>query len=243
MRKKLSALLVISLMLLTGCQPGIPKSALQLQPESLATRQAQTRRFETANYETMLGSAAAVLQDLGFTLEEAEFDLGVLVGSKQRDATSGGQIAGAIFLAALTGAVMYVDSDQEIRVSMVMRQLESPNYKKAKTQKITPQVLQRVRADVTTAVAGGLRAHFPNEVSQHIARQIGLNTAETLTNDLAKLMRNMDGGECTVRVTFQRIIYNTAGQITLTEQLNDPELYQQFFDRLSQALFLEAHEI
>jgi hypothetical protein len=46
-----------------------------------------------------------------------------------------------------------------------------------------------------------------------------------------------------VRITISRVIWNTQGQITRAETLNVPELYQAFFDKLSKATFLQAHEI
>ncbi|MCS6877086.1 MAG: hypothetical protein RMJ04_13380 [Geminicoccaceae bacterium] len=46
-----------------------------------------------------------------------------------------------------------------------------------------------------------------------------------------------------VRVTFQRVVRNTQGQISKIEGLYDPMLYQEFFDRLGKALFLEAEAI
>ncbi|MCL2458001.1 MAG: hypothetical protein FWF31_03975 [Desulfobulbus sp.] len=162
---------------------------MQLSPESLADRQMQTRRFETNNNQTMLSAAGAVLQDLGFTLDESESALGILVGSKRRDATSGGQVAGAILIALLGGPPPPVDKEQLVRVSMVMRE-------------ITPS------SSVEPAKA-----------------------------------TDKPSGQSIVRVTFQRVIVDTANHVTRAEQIVDPEIYKEFFDKLSQSVFLEAHEI
>lgn len=238
-------LLLIACLMTSGCVASIPKEALLLPENSLADRQMQTRRFDTANNSAMLNAAAATLQDIGFTLDESEFTLGVLVASKQRDATSAGQVAGAVLLAALTGAVTHVDKDQIIRVSLVMRDIPGAEEKSAPpTTALTPTELASINSSVVKAVADGLRKKYPNEVSERIASKIAQDTAATLTTDLMKLAKvSTDGGQSTVRVTFQRLVLNTAGQITSAEQINDVEVYQEFFDKLSKAVFLEAHAI
>jgi hypothetical protein len=171
-----TALLTL-LALLAACQPQVPKEALQLSPESLAQRQMQTRRFDTENEKKVLAACAAVLQDLGFQLDDSETELGLVVASKTRSAVSAGQIVGAIFLAALTGAVVPTDKDQKMRACLV--------------------------------------------------------TCPSVTNKQS----------VAVRVTFQRIVWNSNGQVTRREGLDDPKIYQEFFDKLSKSLFLEANEI
>lgn len=174
---------VLMMLVLWGCATKIPRNALDLPPELLVNRQMQTRVFDTVNVKTMLSAAAGVMQDLGFVIEETELSLGVLVGSKRRDATNSRQVSGAVVMALLTGVAMEVDKEQVIRLSMVMREL-------------------------------------PGEPGAMAA-----------------------SGRSTVRVTMQRSVFNTAGKITTAEQINDPEIYRDFFEKLSQSVFLEAHEI
>jgi hypothetical protein len=174
--RTIAATVLISFVL-AACQQAIPPEALQLSHESLEQRQLQTRRFDTSNEDRILSASAAVMQDLGFTLDESETKLGLIVASKDRHATETGQIVAAILVAALTGAMMPTDKNQKIRVSLVTR----PH----------------------------------GEESKSLA----------------------------VRVTFQRIVWNTQNQISRIEQLDEPKLYQEFFEKLSKSIFLEAHKI
>lgn len=45
-----------------------------------------------------------------------------------------------------------------------------------------------------------------------------------------------------VRVTFQRIVRRTDSSI-VAESLNEPELFEQFFEKVSKAVFIEAQKI
>ena len=174
--KYLACFFISYFFVFTGCATTIPPEALQWTQETLKDRQLQTRKFDTQKENDMLSACASLLQDLGFTLDESETKLGMLLGSKDRDATDGGQVAAAIFLALLTGAVVPIDSVQKMRASVITR-------------------------------------------------------------------LNEDGSSMLVRVTFQRVVWNTNGQVTTSESMKDPEIYQEFFTKLSKAIFLEAHEI
>jgi hypothetical protein len=45
-----------------------------------------------------------------------------------------------------------------------------------------------------------------------------------------------------VRVTFQRVVWDSHGNISKREQLNEPENYREFFEKLSKSLLLEAQD-
>ncbi|MFA4989881.1 MAG: hypothetical protein WC576_03825 [Candidatus Omnitrophota bacterium] len=54
---------------------------------------------------------------------------------------------------------------------------------------------------------------------------------------------SLENKKIAVRVSFQRIVWNMAGQINRVETIKDPLMYQRFYDALSKAIFLEAQQI
>ncbi|HZH45455.1 MAG TPA: hypothetical protein VEY31_02360, partial [Roseococcus sp.] len=81
----------------------------------------QTLSLPETNEAQVLIEATQVLLDLGFALDETSSALGVLVGSKQRDATEAGQVAAAIALSVVSALLLVPvqpiwDRDQTIRV-------------------------------------------------------------------------------------------------------------------------------
>jgi hypothetical protein len=160
---------------LSGCVNQMAQEALTLQPEALEQRRIQTRRFETQSEHELLTASLEVLQDLGFSVDETEPDLGLIVASKNRDASSTGEMIGAFIIGA------------------------------AGDTQVTYNVEQRIRASVVTR---------------------GLGKSGT-----------------SVRVTFQRIVWNNLGEISINESIEEPKLYQEFFAKLSTSVFLTAFDI
>ncbi|MEX0325384.1 MAG: hypothetical protein AB3N33_04780 [Puniceicoccaceae bacterium] len=140
-------------------------------------RQMQSRKYDTSDQEMILNASAAQLQDLGFTIDETEGELGLLVASKERSAVNAGQVVGSIILAALTGAYVPTDHHQLFKASVV-------------------------------------------------TRAFGENQESVV-----------------VRVTFQRIVWNDANQVSKIERINDEEMYLEFYSKLSKAIFLEDQQI
>ena len=129
------AFVLISSACLAACQTGesnwANREALRIgapRPDIAQIRERQTARFHVASEEQLLAEATQVLQDLGFTIEESAPRYGVLAGSKDRDATEVGQVAGQVALAvglAILG-VGYSpvwDTDQVIRATLTTRPL------------------------------------------------------------------------------------------------------------------------
>jgi hypothetical protein len=170
---------------LTGCTTPIePSELFQLTPESAINRAMQTRLFETSDQTELLSASAAVLQDLGFQVEESVQDVGFLRATKERSARQYGQDIGRflIFVLSLGHAIIPVDLHQKIAAVLTERPI------------------------------------------------------------------NPDGTRREVRIVFYRVVWKGEGHADRQyippgeqqmEMLRDPALYQQFFAKLSKAVFLE----
>jgi len=161
---------------LGGCA-ALPADALKLRPDSYVNRAVQTRAFGAAREADVLTAAAGVLQDLGFTLDESETTLGLIVATNE------------------ASAMNQVDTALSLLNRLTTFGLGNDPYTKR----------QVIRASLV------LRPARPGA-----------------------------GREPTVRATFQRRVYNAQNLILTAEPLNDPHLYQEFYARLGQSVFLET---
>lgn len=124
-------LLLSGAVLLSGCgsTKATPESFFELAPEVAQNRAVQTRTFETSREMVLLSASAAVLQDLGFQIEESAPDLGILRGVKERGAREYGQeIAQSLVmilgLLAQDVFIIPVDVHQRIAATLATRPVE-----------------------------------------------------------------------------------------------------------------------
>lgn len=181
------ALAVLLVAVLGSCALDVPQDAFDLSSEDLGRRQQQTRVFHTDDEARMLAASGGVLQDLGFTIDESETDLGVIVASKRRDAT-------------------------EVR-------------------------------QIVTAIAGRLFSGFLMGAMGGTSEEIPVDDEQVIRASLVTMPTGTSGERMAVRVTLQRVVWDTAGNISRQESIDDPQIYQEFFEALSHSVFLEAHKI
>jgi len=172
--------LVVTLTLAVGCSNPNAYAMQVGQPVKapMAVREAQTRSVPGTDQVAVLSNITQTLQDLGFAIRESSVDLGVVTGTKQRDAEETGQVVAQV---ALTVAFA------------VLGAAYTPTWDK--TQEI----------HVTTVVAP--------------------------TRSLS---------DYSVRVSFDRYLTNNQGVQWRTELIQDPAIYQDFFNKLFHSSTLKA---
>ena len=168
--KKLKYIFVACALGITGCATTPPENLFQVAETSLQDRQMQSRFFETSNEVELLSAGVAVLQDMGYSIDETETKSGVVTASKTVDATNNAQIAGAVLLAVLGGGNMSIDSQQQIKVSFVT--LPSKNNKNGYLAIATFQrIVTNTQGQVTkaeTMKTEELYAEFFNKLSKSV---------------------------------------------------------------------------
>jgi hypothetical protein len=173
------------LLVLSGCTSASPAEYFRLEPQAPAYKAAQTRYFETHDADELLSASAAVLQDLGFHVEESGREVGFLRAAKERSARTPGEAFRrvAVMILSLGNALLPIDLEQRIAATLV-------------------------------------------------ARPTGAGSARQ-----------------EVRIMFYRVVWKGSGAAgreaippgeQRMEMIRDPFVYQQFFAKLSKAVFLEA---
>ena len=175
--RRATVLVLIMVSSLAACTTTPKQPELSLTEAPLETREMQTRSFDATTETQILASAIAVLQDMGYSVDEVDQELGVISASKRADATP--EEKGRYVLYLL-----------ECMLSCTAWQMEPDE-----------QLI-----DLTLAV-------FPRH---------GFTDSHA------------------VRLTIQRQVWNRAGQLSLQEPVDDEQVYQDLFVKLSKSVFYEV---
>lgn len=97
----LAPALLASMIVVAGCETTPAVEFVQAPEATAGSRELQTRRFDGVTEEKLLGACAGILQDLGFTIQGAYPELGMLRGTKEREAKAPEQRAAHTILVIL----------------------------------------------------------------------------------------------------------------------------------------------
>ena len=199
-----AGLVAMCFLLAAGCST-VPDQAMELSPDSLKTRQLQTRRIEGIEENALLAASAGVLQDLGFNIDESETRLGIIVASKDRSALDLRDAAEDLL----------VDSLVEAALDAMFSALFGDHFDDDDDEDgedIVYDVTQKIRISVVTRPA--------------------LDSSGQPRQDAQ-----------VIRITIQPLVWDSEGKLSHSESIEDPKVYQKFFDRLSKSIFLELQAI
>jgi hypothetical protein len=86
MTKPIQILLLPLLIIVGGCATAVPADVTGGGTQ-LETRQIQTREYDTLDKQMTMRSVIATLQDLGFTIDQADLDLGTVTATRLHEYT------------------------------------------------------------------------------------------------------------------------------------------------------------
>lgn len=171
----------------SGCET-LPRDAFRLSETALETRQLQSREYESVSEMQILSASSALLQDLGYAIDEVEMPLGVLSASKRADARNDMKTLGTL------------------------------------------------AADVTECFL----TFFIGCSGNHYRAS---DAVQDIRLTLIALPVRDETSTVTVRVTMQRIVWDRDERLSEQETITAPDVYQEFFQKLSKSVFLEQEGI
>ena len=78
-----SILIVVMLLMIAGC--AAPTGVITASGSQVELRQMQTREYETLDKRGTMRSVVATLQDLGFVIDKADYELATISATKLQD--------------------------------------------------------------------------------------------------------------------------------------------------------------
>ena len=86
MTKVIQIIMLLSLAIAGGCATTAPADVVGAGTQ-LATREIQTREYDSLDKPMTMRSVIATLQDLGFTIDQADLDLGTITATRLHEYT------------------------------------------------------------------------------------------------------------------------------------------------------------
>jgi hypothetical protein len=126
--RRVFALLVIS-SLLSSCGTS-PPDYFSPSQSSVAARNMQARMYSSVDEGDVMSASAAVLQDMGYSIDTVEYQLGVISASKRADATNRWEALGSLTFDSMKCVFTFmfacdghrygaIDDVQDVRLTMV----------------------------------------------------------------------------------------------------------------------------
>jgi len=126
---------------------------------------------------------------------------------------------------------IFETDDEKMLLTASAAVLQDSGYTIEESEVLCGLIVSTRDRDVTEA--GGLFCFFclgaPYEQKQKIFASL--------------VTRPLNDKRIAVRITFNHMVWNNQGILVKNERINDPEIYQEFFAKLSKSVFLTAHEI
>jgi len=101
-------------------------------------------------------------------------------------------------------------------------------------------IAQRIRVSIVIQPAGGQSVIAPSPTFESTTEATP-SEAEVLETTNMTLSSN-DHGDYVIRATFQRIVTLSNNSVRV-ETINENEIYDEFFDKLSKSMFIEAQQV
>ncbi len=172
-------------LLLSACDTGNPVSDVMEFDKAQSSRAfIQSKNFENVNLEMALTSGVNVLQDMGFSINNTDLDLGLITAEKK------------------------VDAKDKVGITLA----------------------------VTTSILSALSGSYGGNSMKDISKEQLIKVSLVATYKKAKK-------STTLRINFHRIVWDMEGSIMRRELIEEPEIYREFYSKLSKSIFLEVNEV
>jgi predicted DsbA family dithiol-disulfide isomerase len=167
-------------------------------------------------------------------------------------------LSGLLLLAGCAAVTLEVDLTLTPEM-LAQRQLQTRRFETADEQKILKTCAALLQdtgfnideSETKLGILTASKERDATDAAQWTVFIVGVFLGVSIPPDKDQIMKAFvttrhvgeSGRQVAVRVVFERVVFDTEHRLKKMEALNDPQIYQSFFEKLSKALFLEARDI